>query len=68
LKAKQHEAMALEKVLYTWHYSSIYREEEPPSYKITIMPLTVLHKLFTNVIGNIVFSPSFATQVLAFVA
>jgi hypothetical protein len=37
-----------QKVSYTWHCSSINREDEPPSYKITIMPLKVLHTLFTN--------------------
>jgi hypothetical protein len=36
-KAKQHEAMAFEKVSYAGHCSPIYREDEPPLYKITIM-------------------------------
>jgi hypothetical protein len=29
----------LGKVLYVEYYSSIYREDEPPLYKITIAPL-----------------------------
>jgi hypothetical protein len=41
--------LALEKVLCAVHCSSIYREDEPPLYKITIMPLKALHLLFTNV-------------------
>jgi hypothetical protein len=38
----------IEKVSYAGHCSPIYREDEPPSYKITIMALKVLHTLFTN--------------------
>jgi hypothetical protein len=35
-------------VLYVEHCSSIYREDEPPLYKITIVPLKALHSLFIN--------------------
>jgi hypothetical protein len=36
--------MALEKkVLYAGHCSPNYREDEPPLYRITIMPLKVLY-------------------------
>jgi hypothetical protein len=52
LKAKQHEAMAFEKVSYAWHCSPIYRQDEQPLYKITIMPLKVLHTLFTDDINT----------------
>jgi hypothetical protein len=45
----------LKKVPYAGHCSHIYREEEPPSYKITIMPLKVLHTLFTNDIWAIMY-------------
>jgi hypothetical protein len=47
--------MALQKVSYVGNCSLIYREDEPPSYKITIMPLKVLHTLFTNDIRAIVY-------------
>jgi hypothetical protein len=40
--------MVLKKVSYAEHCSPIYRKDEPPSYKITIIPLKVLHTLFTN--------------------
>jgi hypothetical protein len=39
------------KVFYAGHYSSIYRRDEPPLYKITIVPLKALHSLFTNDVG-----------------
>jgi hypothetical protein len=45
--------MALEKVLYVGHYLSIYREDELPLYRITIMPIKVSHTLFTNDIRTI---------------
>jgi hypothetical protein len=38
----------LKKVLYAEHCSPIYREDELPLYKITIMLLKVLYTLFTN--------------------
>src|SRR5690349_17946793 len=56
-KAKQHEVMALKKVLYAGHCSPIYREDESPSYKITIMPLKVLHTLFTYDIRAAMYFP-----------
>jgi hypothetical protein len=56
-KAKQHEVVALEKVLYARHCSSIYREDEPPLYKITITSLKALHSLFTNVVGILLSFP-----------
>jgi hypothetical protein len=37
-----------QKVLYAGHCSSIYREDEPPLYKITIVPSKALHSLFIN--------------------
>jgi hypothetical protein len=40
--------MALEKVLYTGHCSSIYRKDEPPLYRIKIIPTKALHVLFLN--------------------
>jgi hypothetical protein len=43
-KAKQHEVVALEKVLYARHCSSIYREDEPPLYKLQSHPL----RLYTH--------------------
>jgi hypothetical protein len=45
----------LQKVSYVGHCSPIYKEDEPPSYKITIMPLKVLHTLFTNDVGAIMY-------------
>jgi hypothetical protein len=38
-------------VLYAGHCSSVYREDELPLYKITIMPLKALQSLFTNDVG-----------------
>jgi hypothetical protein len=55
LKAKRHEAMALEKVAYVGHRSSIYRDDEPPLYRITIMSIKVLHSLFTNDIRTLTY-------------
>jgi hypothetical protein len=45
-KDKQHEVVALEKVLYVDHCSSICRGA--PLYRITTISLRVLHSLFTN--------------------
>jgi hypothetical protein len=55
LKAKQHEAKALEMVPYAGHCSSIYREDELPLYRITMTPIKVLHTLFTNDIRTIMY-------------
>jgi hypothetical protein len=57
LKAKQHEVVALENVLYAGHCSSIYREDERLFYKITITSLKDLHSLFTNVVGTLLSFP-----------
>jgi hypothetical protein len=48
--------MALQKVIYAGHCSPIHREDEPPLYKITIVPLKALHSLFTNNIRAVFFS------------
>jgi hypothetical protein len=56
-KAKQYEGVILEKELYAGHCSSIYREDEPPLYKITITPLKALLSLFTNAIGILPYFP-----------
>jgi hypothetical protein len=58
-KAKQYEAVALEKILYIGHYSSIYREDEPPLYKITTMALKALQSLFTNHVRILLSFPFF---------
>jgi hypothetical protein len=47
--------MAIKKVSYAGHYSPIYREDESPLYKITIMPLKVLHTLFINDVRAIMY-------------
>jgi hypothetical protein len=47
----------LKKVLYAGHRSSIYREDEPPLYTITIMSTKALHTLFTNDIKIITYFP-----------
>jgi hypothetical protein len=47
--------MALKKIPYAGHCSSIYREDETPLYRITIMPIKVLHTLFTNDIRTITY-------------
>jgi hypothetical protein len=41
---------SLKKGLYTGHCASIYMEDEPHLYKITIVPLKALYSLFTNVV------------------
>jgi hypothetical protein len=46
-----------QRVLYVGHCSSIYRKDEPPLYKITIMPLKALHSLFTNDVGILLSFP-----------
>jgi hypothetical protein len=38
--------MTLNKVLYAGHYSSIYREDEPTLYIITITPIKVSHTVY----------------------
>jgi hypothetical protein len=68
-KSKQHKALALKKVPYTWQCSSIYRKDKSLSYK----NYNHASQGFTHIIyklhrGNIVFSPSSAAQILAFVA
>jgi hypothetical protein len=52
-KTKQLEVVTLKKVL--GHCSSIYKEDEPALYRITIMPLRVLHTLLTNDIRAITY-------------
>jgi hypothetical protein len=52
-KTKRHEAMA--PCTLCRALSSIYREDEPPLYRITIMPIKVLHTLFTNDIKTIMY-------------
>lgn len=54
-KAERHEATTLEKVLYAGHCSSIYRGDESPLYRCTIMPIKVLYTLFTNGIRAIAY-------------
>jgi hypothetical protein len=39
---------SLEKILYVEHCLPIYREDEPPSYKITTILFKTLHTLFTD--------------------
>jgi hypothetical protein len=66
-KVKQHKDMSLEKVLYTWHCLSIYRKDELPLYKITIIPLKALHSMFTNVVGILPYFPYLYTHCALFV-
>jgi hypothetical protein len=67
LKAKQHKVAALKKVLYAGHCSSIFREHEPPLYKITIASFMALHSLFTNDIGILPSFPFLFTHCAFFV-
>jgi hypothetical protein len=59
LKAKQNEATTLEKVIFTWYCSLIYREDEKPCTKLHSCPQSFTYMIYKGHKVNTVFSLSF---------
>jgi hypothetical protein len=58
-KAKQCDPMDLERWIYTWHCSSIYRKDEQPHTKIHSYPQGFTYMIYKWHQGNIILSLSF---------